>query len=52
MSNNTQFASLRRQNVGVVAIRLLQASAILALSNDFAIPEERPGLASPSRHAG
>ena len=38
MSNNTQFASLRRWNVGVGGIHLLQALAIVALSNDFAIP--------------
>jgi len=38
MSEITQFASLRRWNIGVGATHLIQALAILALSNDFAIP--------------
>jgi hypothetical protein len=38
MSESTQFASLRRWNIGVGATHLIQALAILALSNDFAIP--------------
>ena len=38
MSNDRQFGSLRRWNIGVGATHLIQALAILALSNDFAIP--------------
>lgn len=38
MSDSTRFASLRRWNIGVGAVHLIQALAILALSNDFAIP--------------
>jgi len=38
MSESTQFASLRRWNIGVGATHLIQALAVLALSNDFAIP--------------
>ncbi|MDH3754085.1 MAG: heliorhodopsin HeR [Acidimicrobiia bacterium] len=38
MSDSAQFASLRRWNIGVGTAHLVQAVAILALSNDFAIP--------------
>lgn len=38
MPANTQFASLRRWNIGVGGAHLVQAVVILVLSNDFAIP--------------
>jgi hypothetical protein len=38
MSDDGKFAALRRWNIGVGAAHLIQALAILALSNDFAIP--------------
>jgi hypothetical protein len=38
MSDDGKFAALRRWNIGVGAVHLIQALAILALSNDFAIP--------------
>jgi len=38
MSAGSQLASLRRWNIGVGAAHLIQGMAILALSNDFAIP--------------
>jgi Heliorhodopsin len=38
MSDGSRFVALRRWNLGVGAIHLIQALAVLALSNDFAIP--------------
>ncbi len=38
MSEHAPFASLRRWNVGVGTVHLLQAVVVLLLSNDFAIP--------------